>query len=378
MSKLSISLNSLHQYIPQTLQRSLLVALLMSSGFSQAATIYTDGDKSFNFGMGLSTSISNGTGQKMGLDDMRVYTGGKISKAVGFTFNMVGAGAAGTMTVMDAIGQIEITPEVNLWMGQLLPAFDRQGLNGPYYSSASNKVYAAAGLAANYPAKFYGRDTGLELWGDIANFKYQLGVFNGAPYKAVGGGYPNTNPDQLYSMRLSYALLDAEPGYYTSGTNYGSKNIATIGAYWQSQKNGYGTEASPSNYTGMGMDFLLEKKLDGGAAASLEGGYSKFDLGNNLVAPTTYGALYYNVPFQGVSWFIQPAYYSGVKIGPGSVQPYVKYTKSTPDTGFGAESDQSDVGVGYIIKGFDTRVFLNYSKPSTATGVTSLSMQMQF
>lgn len=360
----------------QNIQRGVLAAMLMAGGLAQAATIYTDGDKSFSFGMGLSTSLSNGTGAKMALDDMRIYTSGKISKDVGFTFNM--DSSSGTMTLMDAIGQIAITPEVNLWMGRLLPAFDRQGLNGPYYSSASNKVYAAAGLAANYPAIFAGRDTGAELWGDIAKFKYQLGVFNGAPYKAAGGGYPNTNPDQLYSVRLSYALLDAEPGYYTSGTYYGSKDIATIGAYWQSQKNGYGTEASPSNYTGMGMDFLLEKKLDGGAAATLEGGYSKFDLGNNPVTATNYGALYYNVPFQGTSWFIQPAYYSGVKIGPGSVQPYVKYTKSTPDTGFGAESDQSDVGVGYIIKGFDTRVFLNYSKPSTASGVTSLSMQLQF
>ena len=375
MSNLSISWNTSQQRKSHTAKRSLLLALLMSAGFAQAATIFTDGDKSFSFGMGLSTSISNGTGAKMALDDMRIYTGGKISKDVGFTFNM--DSKSGTMTLMDAIGQIAITPEVNLWVGRLLPAFDRQGLNGPYYSSASNKVYAAAGLAANYPAIFRGRDDGMELWGDIDKFKYQLGVFNGRPYGAVGTNTSsNTSPDQLYSVRLSYALLDAEPGYYTSGTYYGSKNIATIGAYWQSQKNGYGTESLPTNYTGMGVDFLLEKKLDGGAAATLEGGYSKFDLGNSVkIADLTN---YYFGPYQGSSWFVQPSYFSGVKVGPGSLQPYVKYTKITPDASYGAESDQSDVGVGYIIKGFDTRVFLNYSKPSTASGVTSISMQLQF
>ena len=208
MSNLSISWNTSQQRKSHTAKRSLLLALLMSAGFAQAATIFTDGDKSFSFGMGLSTSISNGTGAKMALDDMRIYTGGKISKDVGFTFNM--DSKSGTMTLMDAIGQIAITPEVNLWVGRLLPAFDRQGLNGPYYSSASNKVYAAAGLAANYPAIFRGRDDGMELWGDIDKFKYQLGVFNGRPYGAVGTNTSsNTSPDQLYSVRLSYALLDA-------------------------------------------------------------------------------------------------------------------------------------------------------------------------
>lgn len=356
----------------------LLASMLMAGTAAQAATIYTDGDKSFNFGMGISTSTTNGSGDKLSLDDMRIYTSGKIAKGYGFTFNMVRSSSAtetDDMRVMDAIAQIEVAPEFNFWAGQFLPAFDRQGLNGPYFSVASGAVYGA-GLQADYPAKFYGRDVGAAVWGDVGNFKYQIGAFNGTPKTVAGSSNPEG--EKLYSVRLSYALLDAEPGYYTSGTYFGSKNIATIGVYYQTQKNGYGTAAAPSNYTGMGADFLYEKKLDGGGAATLEAGYTKFDLGDNTVAPTSYGTLYYLEPFQGTSWFIQPSWYSGFKLGPGALQPYVKYTKNTPDAGFAAVDYQTDVGVGYIIKGYDTRVFLNYSKPADKTDVTTLRLQMQF
>lgn len=369
--------NALCKSTPHVFQRSILAVLLMTGGFAQAATVYTDGDKSLNIGMGMLTSINNGTGNKMNLDDFRLYTSGKVSKSIGFTFNMARDTQAGSdqLRVMDAIAQIEVAPEVNLWAGQFLPAFDRQGLNGPYYSSASPSVYGT-GFQGNYPAKFKGRDVGIAVWGDIENFKYQLGVFNGTPKTPLTS--PNQTGSQLYSARVSYALLEAEPGYYTSGTYYGAKDIATIAMYWQHQKNGYGTAALPSNYTGTGVDFLFEKKIAQDGAATLEGGYTKFDLGNNPVVPTTYGALYYLAPFQGKSWFIQPAYYTGYKVGAGILQPYVKYTSNTPDTGFGVKNTQTDIGVGYLIKGYDTRVFLNYSKPSLTRSVTSASLQLQF
>ena len=353
--------------------------MLMTGVAAQAATIYTDGDKSFSFGMGISTSTTNGSGEKLSLDDMRIYTSGTIAKGYGFTFNMVrdaGATDPDAMRVMDAIAQIEMAPSVNFWAGQMLPAFDRQGLNGPYFSVASGAVYGA-GLQGDYPAKFYGRDVGASLWGDIGNFKYQVGAFNGTPKTAKTGSSPNVDGNKLYSVRLSYAFLDAEPGYYTSGTYFGSKDIATLGVYYQSQKTGYGTAASPSDYTGMGADFLYEKKLGGGGAATLEAGYTKFNLGDNAVTTPTY-TQYYLQPFQGTSWFIQPSWYSGFKLGPGALQPYLKYTKNAPDTGFTAVDYQTDVGLGYIIKGYDTRVFLNYSKPADKTDVTTLRLQMQF
>ena len=357
-----------------TVMHGLLASMLFAGTAAQAATIYTDGDKSFSFGMGITTSATNGSGDKLSLDDMRIYTSGKIAKGYGFTFNMV-KDANDTMHLMDAIAQIEVAPEFNFWTGQFLSAFDRQGLNGPYFSVASPKVYAA-GLQANYPAKFAGRDVGAAIWGDVGNFKYQVGAFNGVPKSTVATPTSNLDGDKLYSVRLSYALLDAEPGYYTSGTYFGSKNIATVGIYYQTQKNGYGTAAAPSNYTGMGADFLYEKKLDGGGAATLEAGYTKVDFGN-VVATTAY-ASYYQSPFQGTSWFIQPSWYSGFKMGPGAMQPYVRYTKNSPDAGFTPVSSQTDIGLSYIIKGYDTRVFLNYSKPADQTDVTTLALQMQF
>ena len=379
MSNFLKSKNTLRMPKPLAIQLGVLATLLMVSGLSQAATVYTEGDKSLNIGMGMLTSINKGSGNKLSLDDVRLYSSGKISKDYGFTFNMArdtGAGAD-QMRVLDAIGQIEIFPTLNVWVGQFLPPSDRQNLNGPYYSSASPSAFGV-GLQAGYPAKFKGRDVGAAVWGDIEKFKYQLGVFSGSPKSSATA--PNANKDPMYAARLSYAFMDAEPGYYTSGTYYGSKDVATIGLTWQHQSNAYGTAAQPSDFTGLSLDLLLEKKLDGSAAATLEGGYSKFDLGNNLVVgPTTYGVAYYSAPYQGTSWFVQPAYYTGVKIGSGVLQPYVKYTNNTPDAGFGTASNQTDVGVGYLIKGYDTRVFFNYATPSGgANSVSSLALQLQF
>ena len=52
-------------------------------------------------------------------------------------------------------------------------------------------------------------------------------------------------------------------------------------------------------------------------------------------------------------------------VGPGRFQPYFRYTSNEPDSG--ADSDLTEFGLNYIIKGHNLRLNLNYT-----TGTASL------
>ena len=61
---------------------------------------------------------------------------------------------------------------------------------------------------------------------------------------------------------------DPEPGYYLNGTFYGDKNILAIGGAGQVQG---------SDKSAYSVDFLLERKVGGGGAVSVEAEWAKYD-----------------------------------------------------------------------------------------------------
>ncbi len=336
----------------------LLLAAVAASAASAAEL--TLGPKSLSYGVGVRVGagyVTQGTTEGVGLPtlDVRPYIGGQVAPWLKFSGNLdLFTGDQSRIRVLDAVAQFEPTELFNVWMGRFLPPSDRANLSGPYYQNAWNYP----GTVNGYPSIYAGRADGAAIWGQInhGQMKYQAGVFTLDPAVPIG--------QAIYAARLVYNFLDPEPGYYNSSTYYGSKDVLALGGTLQYKKTD--DVAGEKKFLGFNLDLLFEKKL-AADVLTLEGAYYNFDQGNALGS-------------QGWSAFGLASWLFGSKLGPGRVQPMVRYQHAVA-AGGGDPTRTIDGGLNYILDGHNARAGLvvqNTNPPvgSSFTGV-QLGIQIQ-
>lgn len=351
-----------------------LGAVCIAPAAQAAGTIEIDEDRWITIGAGIRAGFSMvDNGAPNGDDDstsfnvqnLRLYVSGQAHEKVRFVFNtecescVFGQdendpiGAAGDIDILDAIAQIELSPAFNLWIGRMLTPADRIEMNGPFYGLSWNQ-YTVPLLPSDQlgQAGLLGRDDGVTIWGGVGKFQYSLGLFDG-----VDGG-PNQDDNLLFASRVAFNFLDMEanPAYYTSSTYFGEGgDILTFGLSFQSQADGAGTAAEPADFSATILDMLFEKPLRGGAAVTIEGEYKWFDADVTQTARADPSCF---CLFDGNAYFVTAAY---LLPGAGLVryQPYVRFTKNEPDDAL--DSDLTEVGVNFVLKGHNARLNLNYT-----------------
>ena len=351
-----------------------LTSLALASSAWAGTTIKGPGDSSFSIGAGLRTSYTslenaapNGTSNSndFEIDSVRIFTGGEIIKGIKGTANFERTPNE-NLRILDAYGQVELYESFNIWMGRMLPPSDRANLAGPYYANA----WQYPGVVSQYPQIFAGRDTGLTVWGKPLEGKltYAVGAFKG--HNNVAGG-SNDSDNLLFTGRIAYSFLDAEPApaYYVSNTYYGAKDIFTLGASFYSQGDGVGTATNRGDYQSWNIDALFEKKISGGGVITAEGAYYNYDLngkrdcGDGLAGAVACPGGGDNVGglVAGKAYLATLVYLIPGKVGIGQFQPYVRYQKFDRDVG-GTKNEQTDFGVHYVMAGHNARITAVYSK----------------
>jgi hypothetical protein len=359
---------------------ALLVAGMASTLPSAYAggTIKADDDKWISVGMGTRTSFSmveDGSasgGQysnKFGVDNARIYVNGKIHKFVGFEFNTEcfacnssNLGEKGTVGLLDAIGKFEITEQVNVWFGRMLVPTERGELNGPFYHAVYdgfrtplNQSDSSAGFGAGGAGK-YGRDNGVTFFGKVhpggTHVQYVAGVFTGLQSTATAG--PNQRDSLKYAGRLTWNLLNEEknPGYYTSGTYYGTAgDILAIAVGGEYQNAGAGSLANKSAFGSVVTDLLFEKVLpDNNGVVTVNAEYKRY-WAQNLAA---WGNGDCFCMFSGSSVTGYALYLFPNEIGIGRFQPYGRYTYV--NSVFSNALDEFELGTNYVISGHNARI----------------------
>jgi hypothetical protein len=172
----------------------------------------------------------------------------------------------------------------------------------------------------------------------------------------------------MYAGRLQYDFWDAEPGYYGTGNYLGAKDILAIGVAARHQQGGVLTVAGSGDYSSYNVDFLLEKRLAGAGAISLEAAWYDYDTGNVILSE------------QGSAWSAGAAYIFDKGVGWGKLQPFVRYQKFSPDTEI--DTRQMDAGVNYIIDGYNAQLSAVYSR-NKVTGADdqsrlAVALQLQY
>ena len=342
----------------------------------------TDQSVSVGFGMrGSYSSVEDGASDgksrssDFNLDSARLFFGAQLSKNIKGMFNTEWDGEQ--IRVLDAAGQFSIAPELNIWAGRLLAPSDRANMAGPYYSLGGGYW---AGVASRYGYNggiFRGRDDGVTAWGNLMDGKlgYSFGVFEGHTFgvgsltqsQARAAGVKSSD-NVMVAGRVQYDFWDAEPGYYGTGNYLGSKDILAIGVAARQQKSGVLTVAKQGDYSSYNVDFLLEKKLAGSGAVSLESAYYNYNTGGVILSE------------QGKAYSAGAAYIFDQAVGAGKLQPFVRFQKFSPDTKI--DTRQSDLGVNYIIDGYNAQVSAVYSRTKvTARADQSkvvIAMQLQY
>jgi hypothetical protein len=327
-------------------------AALLSSGASAGETWKFGENGSLTVGAGLRVVYRDFDGNSDAmLESARLYTGGQLTKIIGWTFNAdVGRDATGDidrMRAYDAMVRLEFDDLFNVWAGRIVLPVDRANLAGAYYLGSWDFP-----LVNNFPSYVAGRDNGVAVWGQTGGgkFKYQVGAFQGCSGDAPcsTGSNPDDNP--LFAGRLSFAFWDPEPGYYPSADYLGQKEILSLGLSTALQKDATGTPTDRGDYASFAVDGMLQKKLWTGGTFTLEGSYYYYDT-DHKVTPFVSGSGYY----------VLTSYLFTEKIGIGQFQPVFQYQSLDRDDG-GLDTTKWEIGTNYIIKGHDARVSAMYSQ----------------
>ena len=327
------------------------------------AKIKVDDTKWFSIGMGFRSSFAitedgapNGSDSSSGVsfDNIRLYTAAKVHKNVSLEFNTersTGNDSLDTdhrIRVLDAVAKFSFKG-FDLWAGRFLPPSDRSNLDGPFYLNNYDFPIVQA-----YPAIFAGRDNGVAIMKEYAGgkFKWSYGLFEGR----TNSTNVDTNPDQadnlLQAARVTYNFLDPEPGFYTTSSYYGAKDVLAVAFVYQHEADGAGTSTTAGDFTGWNVDVLMEKKLQNGGVVNLEGAYYDYDLEDKTDLSLT----------QGEGYLLLGSYLIPKQIGWGKVQPYVRYQHFARAnlTGDGGNRRRAEGGFNYIIDGQNAKISVLY------------------
>ena len=349
---------------------ALLLGLALPSLLFAGAKIKVDDTKWFSIGMGFRSSFAvtedgapNGSDSSSGVsfDNIRLYTAAKVHKNVSLEFNTERSDGDRTanddntnlntqnkIQVLDAVAKFSFKG-FDLWAGRFLPPSDRSNLDGPFYLNNYDFPIVQA-----YPAIFAGRDNGVAIMKEYAGgkFKWSYGLFEGR----TNSTNANANPDQadnlLQAARVTYNFWDPEPGYYTTSSYYGAKDVLAVAFVYQHEADGAGTPTTVGDFTGWNVDVLMEKKLQNGGVVNLEGAYYDYDLDDKTDASLT----------QGEGYLLLGSYLIPKQIGWGKVQPYVRYQHFARDnlTGDGGNRRRAEGGFNYIIDGQNAKISVLY------------------
>jgi hypothetical protein len=268
------------------------------------------------------------------LNSARIYLGGPVTTKTKFMFNTEYDGATNKVGILDAAAQFEFSPQFNIWAGRFLPPSDRANLYGPYYSH--HWAVYTDGVQDGYPFIFQGRDNGVMYWGQFDKVKVSGGAFDGT--SATG------DATVLGAGRVQVDFWDPEGGYYLNGTYYGAKNLLAVGLAGQVQG---------SDKSAVSADFLLEKKVGGGGAVSVEAEWAKYDKlgGYNGHYATDQGG------------YVLASYLFPPLVGAGKFEVLGKFAKANFSNGLSAvdvnyEQKTTEINLNYVIKEFNSRVMI--------------------
>ncbi len=350
----------------------LALSLLLPAGLATAqAVIKVNDDVSFKLGFLLQgqgdwteNAANDTTSQNLYVRRVRLLVGGQVAKNVTFFFEtdspnlgkvVNGAKVTSGMVVQDAFVSWKLSDAFTLDGGLILTGIAHNSLQ-----SAASLVpvdYGPHSFLFTGPAALnnvVGRDTGFQARGYLADKKleYRVGIWQGSRDAASRNAFRET-------ARVQYNFLEADTGFFYTGTSLGKKKIFAIGGGYDVQK----------DYTSYAADAYYDHPLGPGAlSAQLD--YIHYDGGDFLKNANGTPSL----PKQDVI-YAEAGYY----LPKAKVMPFFTYgNKDLSSTDAGDESRWS-VGLGYMAVGHNCNIKAAYGQvdPKVGKSASQFTVQLQ-
>lgn len=351
---------------------ALALALLLPAGLAPAqAVIKVNDDVNVKFGLLLQaqgdwtqSTANDSYAQNLFVRRIRFLMGGQVAKNVSFFFEtdspnlgkvVSGAKTTSGFIVQDAFLSWKLSDEFIVDAGLILTGIAHNSLQGATSLMAidygpSSFLYSAATAENNV----VGRDTGFELRGYPAEkrFEYRVGIWQGNRDAA-------SRQALRWTARLQYNFLEADTGFFYSGTSFGKRKIFTIGGGCDAQK----------DYKSYALDAYFDHPLGPGALSG-QVDWIRYDGGDFLKDAKGIPSL----PKQDTIYGEAGYYFPDVKL-----MPYFAISKKDiADTDAGDETRWS-VGLGYIPAGHNFNIKAAYGKvdPKVGRSANQFTVQMQ-
>jgi hypothetical protein len=321
--------------------------------------------------------------------NLELRTSGKVTDIIGWTGNFtvdgrsraehgIGAPIAFQAQALDLIGQLDFMDEFHVWIGRMLTPSDRSNFSGPWFMAPWNYsgVQGTGGYFGPRGTEEVGREVGGTVWGDIGKgkFKYYVGILDlDGNYGSGTKGYASENP--LLSVRLNYAFVGAEPGFYGSSAYYGGQDIVALGAAFQYQKD-YHCTAGTWNCPVTGKDNLVEFNADILAEKKLEVGTPGIE------------AAYYHESGDTRSFndffYVMPTFTTGeILPAKGKLNALFRFQMAKTGEGDGKATHTAfEPSVAYLFKDYFAKIQLSYTyakrKPEVGEAAKAQFIQLGF
>jgi len=288
---------------------------------------------------------------------LRFIAGGKINSKLSFFVESdnpnLGKKAANGERIndfflQDAYVTYAFRPEFQLDGGMMLLPVSRN--SGQSAASLLPIDYGSYSFLASDPTRSkVGRDYGLQARGYIKKrFEYRLGVYRGN--RNHEGDFP-----YRYLARFVYYPLEADTGFFYTGTTLGQKKIIGIG----------GTIDRQGSYSANSLDFFLDYPVNNGDAVTFQTNFVRYDGGRSFTT----------LPKQN-DWLLEGSYY----LKKARLGPYVQFASrdlSNPDS---LDDGKVQGGISYWIQKHKVNLKVGYGKllKDNSPDRTQFQIQTQF
>ena len=217
-----------------------------------------------------------------------------------------------------------------------------------------------------YTPMRHSRDIGVVLWGNLADskFQYRLAAMDG---QNSSNAPESSNHSPRYTARAHVTLLDPEDGYGYGGTYLGTKMILTFGVGAQYERkavfNDVTNRTGNKDYSAWTADAFFEYPVGTGGTITVSGAYLNLSFDDaykeNNPDPDTAG-----IDGEKNGWYTKAGYLITDKIGPGQIQPFVRYEQwnyALVNGVYNQKIKWLGAGLNYLINGQGLRLSVEYS-----------------
>jgi hypothetical protein len=270
---------------------------------------------------------------------IRFLAGGKITSKLSFFVESdnpnLGKKAANGKRInefflQDAYVSYAFRPEFQLDGGMILvPLSHNTGQSAASLLTVDYSPYSF--LASDPTLSKVGRDYGLQARGYInKHFEYRLGVYR-------GNRNHNSDFPYRYMARFVWYPLEADTGFFYTGTTHGQKKIIGIGASFDRQ----------GDYSANSVDLFIDHPTKNGDAVTFQADFIRYDGGK----------AFKTLPKQN-DWMIEGSYYfKKIKLG-----PYVQFASRDLSNPASLDDKKIQGGIGYWIQKHKINIKMGYGK----------------